>query len=198
MRLAWTLALALLAAVPAAATADPPAYAPADRVRPLQKIGGELLADGVSRSPTLRRIVQRLQRSDVIVYFELRPDMPSSMGGSLRVMAATATDRFLHVRVNRSNNRLTLIALLAHELQHALEIAETPSVRSPEALGAYYRRTGMRIAEGRFDTAAAQETGRTVRAELSRRSKPDATLARRDGPDEDGEGRSPEVRGVVW
>jgi hypothetical protein len=64
--------------------------------------------------------------------------------------------------------------LLAHELQHALEVAEAPDVIDPATLRAHYERIGYRSnADDRtpsFDTAAAIDVQRRVAAELARTS----------------------------
>ena len=64
------------------------------------------------------------------------------------------------------------IATLGHELRHALEIADTPSVVDDASLAELYECTGfasraMKPGAG-YDSALAVEAGREVWAELSR------------------------------
>jgi hypothetical protein len=60
-----------------------------------------------------------------------------------------------------------MIALIAHELRHALEVAADRSVVNDLALVALYRRIGhISHSTHAFDTEAAEKTGRQVRDEL--------------------------------
>lgn len=163
------VSLALACAITAGTTmraAEPALDDPSTRLRPTQAIGRRLLAEGFAKSPTFRRLVTRLQRSDVIVYIRVRTDMPSAIGGSLRFVASSATDRFLMVSLNAENSGGMLIALLGHELQHAVEVADAPDVRSTVGLAALYRSTGVRMAVDAWDSKAAQQAGHVVRAEV--------------------------------
>lgn len=138
------------------------------RVRSLEEPGRRLLAEGMAKSPTVRALVHRLEQSDVIVYVEVRPDLPAGIGGTTAFAAATPTDRLLRIRLNRFHNQATLISLLGHELRHAVEVAEAPAVRSPESFQTHYRDLGVTLGGGRLDSRAAQQAGRDVRAELLR------------------------------
>jgi hypothetical protein len=152
------------------------------RLRPLQSMGHRLVSDGLKQSGTLRRLVEELDRSDVIVYLELRGDMPSKIAGSLRFVAPSASDRFLRISLNRRHEWSTLIAMLGHELQHATEVAAAREVRSADGLRAFYQRVGIRVGENAYDSSAAQEMGRIVRAEL--RGAPRLLPGRRASLDE--------------
>ena len=55
--------------------APPRAVNPYAHVRPMQKDAEDLIAQGMAQSPTFRRLVNQIERSDVIVYVDLRPDM---------------------------------------------------------------------------------------------------------------------------
>ena len=91
-----------------------------------------LLATGMDRSATFRQLVRRIERSDVIVYVEARHDLRDGVGGSMRFLARSATDRFVRIQLNADYSNHTLVALLGHELQHVVEVAEHPEVQSPE------------------------------------------------------------------
>ena len=110
----------------------------------MQKEGAVLLCRGHGPLPSFRRLVNRLEQSDVIVYIDLRPDMRPDVGGSLRFLAESATDRFLRIQLNRSVAKLWRVALLGHELQHAVEVAEAPGIHSAEDLRMLYRQIGVR------------------------------------------------------
>ena len=172
-------ALALVIALGLAAhiQADGLRVNPTTRVRAMDKRVEALLATGMDRSATFRQLVHRIEASDVIVYVETRYDMRDGVGGSMRFITRSATHRFLRVQLNARSSAYTLVALLGHELQHVVEIADHPEVRSTEDVRAFYRRTGVRTGTDAFDSDAARHAGYLVRAEISRKPG-DLLLAR--------------------
>lgn len=156
---------------------------PNARVRPMNKRVETLLATGMDRSATFRQLVRRIEASDVIVYVEARPDMRDGLGASMRFMTCSATDRFVRVQLNATYSAQTLVALLGHELQHVVEVADHGGVRSSEDLRDFYRRTGVRTGFDTFDSDAARSAGYQVRAELFKKPG-DPRLARSASPEE--------------
>jgi hypothetical protein len=179
MRFAISILASLLAIAPLDARGSRPDQGLA-RIRPMQKEGARLLADGLAQSPTFRRLVDRLEDSNVIVYVELRPDMPLHRGGALRFLARSQTDSFLKINLNRAFTGRTLIALLGHELQHAVEVADAGGIASAEGLRALYQRLGQRTGLDQFDTFAARKVGYIVRQELSHKGSSETRFARTD------------------
>lgn len=139
---------------------------PNARVRPMQKRAETLLATGMERSATFRQLVRRIEASDVIVYVEIRHDLRGGVGGSMRFVTRSATDRFVRIQLNGTYNAHTLVAVLGHELQHVVEIADHAEVRSSEDLRVFYRRIGVRTGIDTFDSDAARDAGYRVRAEI--------------------------------
>jgi hypothetical protein len=178
--LALVIALGLAAHIHADGflTANPKA-----RVRPMHKQVEALLATGMNRSATFRTLVQRIEASDVIVYVETRHDLRDGVGASMRFVARSATDRFVRVQLNGIYNAHTLVALLGHELQHVVEVADHAEVQSSEDLRDFYRRTGVRTGSDSFDSDAARHAGYVVRAELVRKPG-DLRVARAASPEE--------------
>jgi hypothetical protein len=176
------LACALAATATHAAGGVPPD--PIARLRPTHVLGERVLADGIARSATFRRLVSRLERSDVIVYITVRLDMKPSLGGALRVLGRSATDRFVHISLNGQHSTPMLVALLGHELQHAVEVADAPDVTNDRSLTSLYRRIGVHVANDAWDSRAAQQAGQVVRAEFLDRPY-DTRLARREASDDD-------------
>jgi hypothetical protein len=167
MRTARFILVCLLAATALTAGLGAAAVPYAEHLRPTHAEAERLLRDGFSRSSTFRHLVDRIRRSDVIVYVQLRPDMPRGAGGSLRFIGCSATNRFLMVSINTSHSWPAKIALLGHELQHATEVADATDVTSADGLRALYRRIGVRVRADAYDSHAAQVAGQVVRAELS-------------------------------
>jgi len=157
---------------------------PLVRVRPTNELGRKVMNAGLAGSETFRRLVQRLEQSDVIVYVQLQPMMPSEIGGLLEFMGGSGTERYLKVTVGSLHHLNVMVALLGHELQHAAEVADAPSVRSPREFAAFYRRIGLPSGVGRYDSVAARAAGQRVQSEL--RGRPDARLASHAASRDDG------------
>ena len=101
----------------------------------------KVLRDGVARSPTLRDLIGVLNRSDVIVYIESRGRMRTGFSAYLVHQIVTAGNhRYLKVVVNRELARDRLTGVIAHELQHAREVAEAANVRSSADMAALFKR----------------------------------------------------------
>jgi hypothetical protein len=127
-----------------------------------------LLDEGMRRSPTLRALVARLQASDVVVY--LRCDGPIGPDGRLTFVSSAGGYRYVVVRMARFR-RAQQIAIMAHELRHAVEIADTPEIVDGPSLVREYRRMGYENTASAlpgvaFDTQAAVDAGRQVLKEL--------------------------------
>jgi hypothetical protein len=166
MRAALAVVASALVIAPLSAAEPKAPVNPYAHVRAMQKDAEKLIAQGMAQSPTFRRLVNRIERSDVIVYVDLRPDMRDSIGGSLRFLAKSATHRFLRVQVNRADAPVWQVALLGHELQHAVEVVEAEEVASGDDLRSLYRRIGVRTGIDAYDSMAAREAGYTVRDEI--------------------------------
>jgi hypothetical protein len=128
-----------------------------------------LLRELVARSASARALTAQIGSEAVIVYVEIRQSMPRGHGAT-RLAATTRYARFIRITLPPVAHPDDLAALLAHELQHALEIARA-DVKSSDDLRRLYRAIGDdRAAYVAFETAAAQEVGARVRQELSRAS----------------------------
>jgi hypothetical protein len=138
------------------------------RVRSMDRRITELLAIGVNRSPTFARIVRAVNATDVIVYLERSRDLPNTLAGRLLLLPLANGHRYLRIQVRADLPAMDMIALIGHELRHALEVAEQPAVRDATAMLALYQRIGYPTAGAMhtFDTEAAQVAGRRVRLEL--------------------------------
>ena len=147
-----------------AADATPPS------VRPATPDTRRLLEELTARSPTARLLVERLRQSDVIVYVRHRWFDTETFHGRIGLLSSAGPHRFLVIEVGCGRTRTEQLIILAHELQHAVEIAGAPSVSDAASLGALYRRIGefMGASNGSqmYETRAAADTGRRVRREL--------------------------------
>ena len=141
---------------------------PTRHVRAVDRVMSRVLAEGMRRSGTFAHLMLALDKSDVIVYIETTRQMPASVAGRMLLAAGPEGSRYLRIQVSGQPNSKEMIALVGHELRHALEVAESPDVRDEASLIALYQRIGHSPRGGhQYDTAAAQAAGRQVRAELA-------------------------------
>ena len=141
---------------------------PGRHVRAVDGTMAAILAEGMRRSGTFAHLVLALDKSDVIVYIESGRLMPASIAGRLLLAAGPEGHRYLRIQVGGQAGSIDSIALVGHELRHALEVAESPEVRDEASLIALYERIGHHsTGTHHYDTAAAQAAGRKVRAELA-------------------------------
>jgi hypothetical protein len=156
----------------ASSTLSPAHYlllnAPDRRVRATDARLQSLLGEGLHRSRTFASLLTALSRTDVIVYVESVMTLPKNTMGRLAMMPMAGDFRYLRVQIRADLSRREAIALIGHELQHALEIADATEVRDSTALIGLYERIGHAgDGEHTYDTDAAQDAGRTVRRELN-------------------------------
>ena len=133
------------------------------------------IADGLEGSALFRDLVAQLDASDVVVYVESDQVMPERLQGRLTFVSSAGGQRYVRVGIACGVRGAQQIAIIGHELRHAVEIAGAPSVVDEPSLAAEYRRIGfpsgaMRSGAG-FDSRAAIEAGQRVWHELSHRAE---------------------------
>lgn len=138
-----------------------------NRLRPADRGAAILLEAGQALSSTFRELTAAIERSDLIVYVETRPDR---LPGQLQFVAATPACRFVRVSIKTPGLPRERVAWLAHELRHAVEIATAPEIRDQATLRRYYERIGDggRYSD-RVESSAAQDTGLKVMLEMRAR-----------------------------
>lgn len=171
-----TLFTIVMLAIPVAAleAAVPGADATANRdggprLRPFDNRSAAIVVEGMRRSERLRTLIEELEQRRVIVYVQLQPTLRGRLAGSLTWITATAKFRYVRVSLSPDLRGPAAIATLGHELQHALEVANEPSIVDAKSLNAYYRRTGISMYrhDNGWDTEAARVVGDEVRQELA-------------------------------
>ena len=130
------------------------------------------IAQGLRDSSTFRELVDRLNASDVIVYVMVAAaSMPTGVDGRLTFLSASGGFRYVVVHVNTTMATHHLVALLAHELQHAREIADTSAIVDSESMARAYA-TGLGyqkhalLGERAYDSDAAIDAGQKVLKEM--------------------------------
>jgi hypothetical protein len=102
-----------------------------------------VLASGIERSPTFRRIVDLLEHSDLIVEVQCGHFVNSQQAGRTVLLAAQPRVRFVLIEVACWAAGGPSLHMLAHELRHALEIADEPWVVDGATLAQLYRTIGF-------------------------------------------------------
>src|SRR5262245_4668596 len=100
------------------------------------------LAEGLSRSRTFASLLAALGKTDVIVYIESAMALPKDTLGRLTMVPVPGKYRYLRVQIRPELSSQDAIALIAHEMRHALEIAEEIGVRDMRGLIKLYERIG--------------------------------------------------------
>lgn len=160
---------------PSIATASPSIPTPMEmlfvaadrRVRTTESRVTDLLREGARRSPTFAGLLTTLNRTDVIVYIERVMTLPKETMGRLTMVPIPGPHRYLRIQIRADLPSTEAIALIGHEMRHALEVAEALDVRDEGGMIRLYRRIGHSSGgEHVYDTLAAQAAGRQVRREL--------------------------------
>lgn len=130
------------------------------RLRGIDAGARAVLSAGLARSATFRALARTLENSDVIVYIETRP---LARSGQLQFVRATNAARYLRVALHVPGREEDLVGWLAHELWHAVEIAQARAVTSQAGLSRFYRSIGTFSLSG---TEVETEHARTVQARV--------------------------------
>jgi hypothetical protein len=129
-----------------------------------------LVDDAARRAPAIREWIDRLEELDITVYVRARVFTQLDLDGRIGLLSAAAGHRFLLIELACGRSEVSQMATLGHELFHALEIAEEPSVVSAATLADLYSRIGRQTGDTRglrtFETEAAAAAGVRVRRQL--------------------------------
>jgi hypothetical protein len=134
------------------------------------------MANGMVRSATLRRMVDRVGELNGIVYIEDRCYVNDRAGrvlsGALsHHITVAGAFRVLHLLVAPESGHRQLTTI-AHELQHAIEVLEATEVTSDAAVDRLFERIGVNTSAGVIETQAAVDMERAVGRELSAKRVP--------------------------
>jgi hypothetical protein len=142
------------------------------RVRGADDTIRTLIHEGDSRSESFRAMVDEIQRSNAVVMVQFGLCAKGQVRSCVSHVEGDDRQRHIRILVNTRTTNDRLIATIAHELHHALEIIRMPDVTTGEQVLALYHR----IAKGacgkglddRCETEAALAAEATVLDELDR------------------------------
>jgi hypothetical protein len=175
--MAWR-AIAVLGVLLGSESAATATLSPTSHLRPQTPRIEKWLEIARRSSPTVRALVDRIERSDVIVYLEIRYDLRPHLSAGLTWMAATESARLVRAALRPDLTTAAAVSMIAHELQHAVELVERPEVRSNAAMLDLYQRIGHPTAQNgkQWDTEAAIAAGTLARLEAIGKRGPAATV----------------------
>jgi len=140
------------------------------RLRPTDQRAANSLRSGLERSGRVRALAHQVETSDVFVYVGVDARMEDGLAGRLTFVGHGHEYRYLRVALSPRLGNDVMIAALAHELQHVVEVIEHPEVTSDQQLKLLYERIGVTSRVGSiqgWETRAAQEITYEVRRELT-------------------------------
>jgi hypothetical protein len=132
-----------------------------------------LVREGMARSTTFRGLVEAIEQSNGIVYAEFGICAFGRLNGCLLpFLEGSHGDRYLRVVLSADARRCDhdqLLALIAHELRHALEVLDHPEIVNAAGMEALYRRIGTPETGGLmgYETSTARAAGSAVMSELT-------------------------------
>lgn len=135
-------------------------------VRPLDARGVRVFERGLAGSSSFRALVTEVSLLRAVAYVKMDPDLAIGLRGSTRLMGASGDTRRMVIVLNPRATDNELVALLAHELQHVVEMARA-GVATVAEVEAHYRRHGTTGPKGRYETTAALAAGSRVQNELA-------------------------------
>jgi len=144
-----------------------PAPAQTPHVRPMDAVARLALERGVEESARFRALLDELDASNVIVHVMAVRSLPLGVVGTMRFVGSIGETRYIRVHIAATSPPALRVATLAHELEHACEVARSPAT-THDAVRDLYRRIGAEVPGARdaYETAAAQLIGAEVLAEL--------------------------------
>jgi hypothetical protein len=138
------------------------------RVRSTNRAIVSLLGEASRRSSTFRGLVHTIEQTDGIVYVEPGRCLHGVRACLSLSVVGAGEFRILRVLVDLADDALALMATIAHELRHAIEILTEPAVRSTKGAYMFYAREAPTTRDV-FETQAAIAAGLAVERELGRR-----------------------------
>jgi hypothetical protein len=140
-------------------------------VRPLDAPTRAAFNSGMKGSPLFRELVAQLEGSDLIVHVESDCTMRDRVQGKLLFVTAAGGVRYLRVRIGCAVTGIRQVAILGHELRHAVEVADAPWVVDESTMAEEYRRIGFpsRSDTGgsSFESRAAIDAGERILRDLT-------------------------------
>ena len=138
--------------------------APADaRIRSDSAAINAAIEHATERSVTFRQMVQRIEDSDSIVIL-MEGDCGHDRHACFTNVTTAGSRRIMWVTIDlrRADADADVMASIAHELRHTIEVIGAPGVRTFGDKFGLYTRIGFHASGGGFETLAAMDAGNAV------------------------------------
>ena len=126
------------------------------------------VAAAADRSATLRDLLDRVQRTDGLVFITQSSTIGTARqaaGGLSHDVTRAGSHRVLRIFVSTMVDD-NAIAIVGHELRHALEVLELSTACSEGEVDALFERLGWHAGVRAVETQAARDAGETIEREL--------------------------------
>jgi hypothetical protein len=124
-----------------------------------------MIEEAVQRSATFRRLVAAIEATNGIVYVE-HGSCRQGVHACLSLNVTAAGDyRILRVTVDARQPDWDVMALIGHELRHAIEVLENAALVDPTGVFQFYAQHHL-VKDRPFETDAAIDAGDAVRKEV--------------------------------
>jgi hypothetical protein len=107
-----------------------------------------LMSRGMADSETFRSIVAQLDAAPIQVFAACDSFMPDGLSGRLNFVSSVRGVRYVRVAIRCWLSPRRQLAFLAHELQHALEIANNPDIDEADSMEHLTPTTASRLTDG--------------------------------------------------
>jgi hypothetical protein len=135
------------------------------------RIVNTLIDRGIAGSETFQALVAELDAAPIVVFVGCDLFMPEGLSGRLNFVSRVGEVRYVRVSIRCTLSFRTQLSMLAHELQHALEIGRNPEIEDVESMESYYEDVGIQsyvnATHRSFETDAALAIQRRVYSEIA-------------------------------
>ena len=146
----------------------PPSLGAAAVPRPVDAWSDAVLTLARQRSALVRAMVSELEASNVIVHVESSRLLPFGVGGVTRFVTSQGGYRYIRITLSIWLTPSDRVAILGHELQHAVELARA-DVSDRDGVRRLLQAEGYTVrGEDFYETRAALLVEREIRGELRR------------------------------
>ena len=138
-------------------------------------LAAHAIASGREKSATFRALLERLGRSDLIIYVDRTSTLSDRTRGDTRFVVRAGGFRFLRVRLDLNAATNAAVALIGHELRHAAEVADAPWIVDEASYGAHFKTVGFASCirpQPCYETDDAVLAGNRILRELRARRPP--------------------------
>lgn len=136
------------------------------RLKPANAEMRRLVIDGHQKSATFRSLVDEIHRSNAVVAVQFGLCANGRYRSCVSHVEGDDRQRHVRVKIQARGTEDRLIATIAHELQHVVEILREPGVTNAERALALYRRIGLGKCREGLSEACETEEARAIEARV--------------------------------